>query len=122
MLLLYPRMLTITQKKVLHLHSTMLLLYLLWLLHRDPGIRIYIPLCFYFIGADDGHKCASVIFTFHYASTLSVAPLSKKKCTSIYIPLCFYFIQQMIIKPEGLQNIYIPLCFYFIHTCRSDDP
>ena len=34
---------------------------------------IYIPLCFYFIGAALGKGAAAVPFTFHYASTLSKA-------------------------------------------------
>ena len=53
------------------LHSTMLLLY-----HRQPEMTvrlwwIYIPLCFYFIGCPAMLRCTAMLFTFHYASTLS---------------------------------------------------
>ena len=55
----------------IHLHSTMLLLYLLSVALRSQIRLIYIPLCFYFI------------------CRLSHCPY---KPFSIYIPLCFYFI------------------------------
>ena len=98
----------------LHLHSTMLLLYL-------------IPV--------DTAPTTISIFTFHYASTLSerVPGVWSYKCNlhstmlllyperrrglfkrwMIYIPLCFYFMKN---KPCGIRpgHIYIPLCFYFI--------
>ena len=74
MLLLYPALKIICHTIGIYLHSTMLLLY-----HgRNPptyqGLRIYIPLCFYFI------------------QTLSMI-LICRKC--IYIPLCFYFIDDL---------------------------
>ena len=55
-----------------NLHSTMLLLYRLFLRLSVSGISIYIPLCFYFI---DVHTDRALS---HYI---------------IYIPLCFYFIR-----------------------------
>ena len=53
-----------------YLHSTMLLLYPILRLFPESSVKIYIPLCFYFIRGD---KLNSF-------------------CKEIYIPLCFYFI------------------------------
>ena len=55
----------------MYLHSIMLLLYL-----QDSSliticIRIYIPLCFYFIYFQEKFWLYLLLFTFHYASTLS---------------------------------------------------
>ena len=61
-------------------------------INRRPS-RIYIPLCFYFIGDFLDPSREHLI---------------------IYIPLCFYFISG---KSNGRKQwiiIYIPLCFYFI--------
>ena len=51
----------------------MLLLYRLT--YRDilPAITIYIPLCFYFIAGQSVNKNLDKLFTFHYASTLSLS-------------------------------------------------
>ena len=78
---------------------------------------IYIPLCFYFIVntaiaiscpfpnlhstmlllypiASHNFNSRSILFTFHYASTLSSTyPLDTLSANAIYIPLCFYFIK-----------------------------
>ena len=56
----------------LHLHSTMLLLYPWGDRVVFFELRIYIPLCFYFINL--GRDYINVVnkFTFHYASTLSL--------------------------------------------------
>ena len=75
MLLLYPSPFDLPRSNVSNLHSTMLLLY-----HKiQPKNRL-----------------PSVVFTFHYASTLSdgVNPLQGQVC-HIYIPLCFYFISRL---------------------------
>ena len=100
-------------------------------------ISIYIPLCFYFIAVNPLSSVTVMIFTFHYASTLSrlisffVVPqilftfhyastLSGcQGCNTgldclIYIPLCFYFIKSVLVRPAANISIYIPLCFYFI--------
>ena len=100
------------------------------------SIRIYIPLCFYFILPASSIPPESHQFTFHYASTLSTILILRNRTASsftfhyastlsrqafpclfpvrIYIPLCFYF----ILDREGHYCseclIYIPLCFYFI--------
>ena len=102
--------------QILHLHSTMLLLYpfqpfchiCLFLFIYIPlcfyfidlttsapsiFIFIYIPLCFYFIACFPSRTSWVISFTFHYASTLSQCwckRIQDRSC--IYIPLCFYFI------------------------------
>ena len=76
---------------------------------------IYIPLCFYFIDKLSGIGTALTVFTFHYASTLSVVDGKPYlSLPSIYIPLCFYFIVVGSEHIERVDAIYIPLCFYFI--------
>ena len=79
--------------KVANLHSTMLLLYpwlRLWLHH---AIRIYIPLCFYFIWVGHNNTPGHQL---HLHSTMLLlyrmigAPSAR--AFPIYIPLCFYFI------------------------------
>ena len=84
---------------VLHLHSTMLLLYLRSGCDGMAKIRIYIPLCFYFIRPQ---------------------VLQVPSPQVIYIPLCFYFIK--VVRPiQPVDNvIYIPLCFYFIEDVTSN--
>ena len=85
------------REQFLHLHSTMLLLYLCKEWFRTENNPIYIPLCFYFI-----------------AMTInSCMPLS-----CIYIPLCFYFIEVLLVLVSIAACIYIPLCFYFIPLIR----
>ena len=120
----------------------MLLLYRCNRLHADRFWFIYIPLCFYFIltplqdfqallvftfhyastlsSIFNGHNLFPCQFTFHYASTLSFAvniPCSNICC--IYIPLCFYFIPARFSNLSHFVNIYIPLCFYFIRVCHK---
>ena len=138
MLLLYQPARSSTLNHKYHLHSTMLLLYRS-LSRRCPRLllRIYIPLCFYFISSGSEESDLIKKFTFHYASTLSGiaaayatsyqhhlhstmlllyrerAVLDHRKFW-IYIPLCFYFIGlNNVFNSFGL-SIYIPLCFYFI--------
>ena len=57
-----------------NLHSTMLLLYLISLMLFTRPFFIYIPLCFYFIETLEVENIHPEIFTFHYASTLSISP------------------------------------------------
>ena len=120
-----------------YLHSTMLLLYLIFLFKTGHIKFIYIPLCFYFIPEHDACYFFSDLFTFHYASTLSrrLAERRSEQCinlhstmlllyqkwdwqklrkTQIYIPLCFYFILPVMHPTVCRKVIYIPLCFYFI--------
>ena len=117
MLLLYPRVSFPYNERDFYLHSTMLLLYHTARCHNCPHNRK---------------------FTFHYASTLScfLFQISSYICF-IYIPLCFYFIAwhypvliyndshlhstMLLLYPvtvNGIEartvKIYIPLCFYFI--------
>ena len=123
-----------------YLHSTMLLLYRRKTLIIPEGIWIYIPLCFYFIQGGSGSAAGWILFTFHYASTLSpdvsrpgdwspiftfhyASTLSywgsmiPVRWSQIYIPLCFYFITAASMMYMTRCTIYIPLCFYFIQIC-----
>ena len=58
---------------------------------------------------------SSPIFTFHYASTISLSsyPVAALEIY-LYIPLCFYYIMPLIIMHSRLSQLYIPLCFYYI--------
>ena len=59
----------------------MLLLYLNEIPDLTRTLSIYIPLCFYFIYANFSSICFLIVFTFHYASTLSASGLWK--CSGI---------------------------------------
>ena len=59
------------EKKAIHLHSIMLLLY------QDCCCQTQ----------------RAIEFTFHYASTLSTSKWRPERAIKIYIPLCFYFIK-----------------------------
>ena len=120
----------------LHLHSTMLLLYPWGDRVVFFELRIYIPLCFYFINL--GRDYINVVnkFTFHYASTLSLpyAFLILKHRNLHSTMLLLYRIDShrlgdqfrnlhstmLLLYHDGTCNrgvgtvIYIPLCFYFI--------
>ena len=93
MLLLYPALRHQKTSSHSHLHSTMLLLYRneisIW--HRIK--RIYIPLCFYFIGDPASPEAIESI---HLHSTMLLLYLQRinpiEEGEEIYIPLCFYFI------------------------------
>ena len=98
-----------------NLHSTMLLLYLFWIVWNVPlGRHLHSTMLLLYPAGNDGFT----VFTF------------------IYIPLCFYFIRNrnllfpairtdlhstmLLLYPHIFVvfvhplNIYIPLCFYFI--------
>ena len=60
-----------------NLHSTMLLLYPSSSSSLFQRFLIYIPLCFYFINNIYPFHSSLWKFTFHYASTLSLSPLSN---------------------------------------------
>ena len=72
-----------TKTDIQNLHSTMLLLYLSLIQPEHLLRKIYIPLCFYFIGF-------SALFFF-----LKIL---------IYIPLCFYFIADAVDYANGKQQ------------------
>ena len=93
MLLLYRKCKCIQDGKGCNLHSTMLLLYLRFVVLSVRRIIIYIPLCFYFI---------------------CIRPDVDGGMSVIYIPLCFYFICGTVFASGADSLIYIPLCFYFI--------
>ena len=146
MLLLYLTPETQEEIQKTHLHSTMLLLYHIWVLmlqakklvftfHYASTLSIarkhlifymcpiYIPLCFYFIHSDLPGCLCLCVFTFHYASTLSAITNSTPwTWSTIYIPLCFYFICISIHRADIWVDIYIPLCFYFITLSPSSIP
>ena len=81
-----------TNRPGIYLHSTMLLLYHYKIRNLDCLCIIYIPLCFYFIRKEPTYWGLTVMFTFHYASTLSKREYKRTFRTGVYIPLCFYFI------------------------------
>ena len=76
---------------------------------------IYIPLCFYFINIGTAGSFYDIIFTFHYASTLSETADCRGVCSLIYIPLCFYF----ILMPVGHWSVYSPFTFHYASTLSS---
>ena len=75
MLLLYRIMQEYPSGNRSHLHSTMLLLYLMQRVRLGEINPIYIPLCFYFIFNPASSIIFPTLFTFHYASTLSVTDM-----------------------------------------------
>ena len=105
-----------------NLHSTMLLLY-----HNLYGSTaldeiIYIPLCFYFIDiADAMFECGMTIYIPLCFYFISCCLEAVQGCDLIYIPLCFYFIRWRVVRSVCRGMIYIPLCFYFIadERCRK---
>ena len=99
---------------VSNLHSTMLLLYQVSLMAKGKYEYIYIPLCFYFIPVPSLYFPALVIFTFHYASTLSTVPLGSTLHRSNLHSTMLLLYQGRSGSPRPTYPIYIPLCFYFI--------
>ena len=128
--------------KIMHLHSTMLLLY-----PKNPAIFKSFSSLFTFHYAStlssvvDSTVFGAPIFTFHYASTLSQgscrysegeeeftfhyastlsngSEFSFSAISLIYIPLCFYFIENSRYFRNTSDCIYIPLCFYFIRMLK----
>ena len=158
MLLLYLFSTVLLYNLVISLHSTMLLLYLTSSLKESSPFRLYIPLCFYYIeefcilrGVKsflyiplcfyyilyNGRVLRSpVIFTFHYASTISVSSI----CPGIWFSsFTFHYAStissddivkaffnptlhstMLLLYPTAWQageleiHLYIPLCFYYI--------
>ena len=99
---------------LLHLHSTMLLLYLIVVDLVLCSAVIYIPLCFYFISFRSFSSASSVNLHSTMLLLYLLSLLSGRCYDQIYIPLCFYFIgvrKDLLVYHSA---IYIPLCFYFI--------
>ena len=100
---------------LLNLHSTMLLLY------RFPPLSICISIIFTFHYASTLSSISSssrlciAWFTFHYASTLSSERLSE---FSSSFSFTFHYASTLSFAQRSLcavcTLIYIPLCFYFI--------
>ena len=99
MLLLYRQPSSPSHLRFLNLHSTMLLLY-----RRGP--------------VDDEN--GRVVFTFHYASTLSLARVECIFSVPIYIPLCFYFILTYI--PHSLVLLHLHSTMLLLYRIRSIYP
>ena len=144
MLLLYRRCPLFPRHVQIDLHSTMLLLYRWKRFCGESQSAIYIPLCFYFIKecmmAYDGsvqhlhstmlllypYRSAcmrrfSMIFTFHYASTLS-----GNRYENFLLGFLFTFHYASTLSGRTGRNnsnsqIYIPLCFYFIQSLSDED-
>ena len=55
-------------------------------------------------------------FTFHYASTISRRWCGSTSDFCLYIPLCFYYIMEATGKHQRIFYLYIPLCFYYIRN------
>ena len=125
-----------------NLHSTMLLLYLFAVSPKSTRIKIYIPLCFYFIGGATGTDNNNEKFTFHYASTLSGVSrlcintpqhLHSTMLLLYLISLCrslnlvvftFHYASTLSKQQQSqtlIENIYIPLCFYFIENLNYQE-
>ena len=74
------------------LHSNMFLLFARVLVAILLTSIIYIPICFYYFGKQDGGLCVK----------------------HIYIPICFYYLKSLEIFTPPLL-IYIPICFYYFN-------
>ena len=120
MLLLYQFLRSPWYDLILYLHSTMLLLYLI------PPARPENSIIFTFHYASTLSETEvpkivdSVIFTFHYASTLSdhAAHLVSVHLGHLHSTmLLLYQIPRRY--GSGRISIYIPLCFYFISFVKS---
>ena len=109
MLLLYLRMDSGDPQLFVDLHSTMLLLY-----PNTPYadmsrlLPIYIPLCFYFIIDACVGFFTRLIFTFHYASTLSH---TGGRWFWVHYLFTFHYASTL-----SLQNITQSLGFYHLHS------
>ena len=108
---------------VTDLHSTMLLLYPGLLSDKTGKSYIYIPLCFYFIATGQFGELLDRLFTFHYASTLSVL---LRRLLQLFLYL--HSTMLLLYRREKAKmfwrfpRIYIPLCFYFISDKHPKDP
>ena len=138
MLLLYHSRIHYVRCIWLDLHSTMLLLYRMCLFYsRTLTNDLHSTMLLLYRCSSTETLCNCILFTFHYASTLSICLMKwswkEREFTFhyastlsfipdyfvevdffIYIPLCFYFILIREMRQEAQEIIYIPLCFYFI--------
>ena len=117
MLLLYRDGVVILILTFFNLHSTMLLLYLNTDLKMILSLLIF---TFHYASTLSNNYDLNVfngfVFTFHYASTLSIFVRSAASL------LCHLHSTMLLLYPSParfpamLKSIYIPLCFYFIHV------
>ena len=144
MLLLYPLR---NPKNQLHLQIYIpLCFYFICIFWRSRlrRIIIYIPLCFYFILILATSYQPLYLFTFHYASTLSVIiiqvilMLANLHSTMLLLYLrghrphpgagqfTFHYASTLSpgqpADPPVQETIYIPLCFYFIEHSLAQLP
>ena len=112
-----------------HLHSTMLLLYLIsnaccpvfsvFTFHyastlsvpedlaRQYRLYLHSTMLLLYLNTICVFASTSPIFTFHYASTLSAIALVAPAIQNlIYIPLCFYFILQALDAMREMSNLH----------------
>ena len=54
-----------------------------------------------------------ILFTFHYASTLSMTDFRRPAYSVIYIPLCFYFIH---LRFQGALHVLLQFTFHYAST------
>ena len=92
----------------LYLHSIMLLLYQMFGNSRKTLLLIYIPLCFYFIDSVYGHEIIIVVFTFHYASTLSLFPAGR---TRLFLLFTFHYASTL--SPCVYLCVFVDVLFTF---------
>ena len=100
-------------RRIHHLHSIMLLLYRVF--DKRAAIRwnIYIPLCFYFIGARDAATGLEQLFTFHYASTLSKLKIIRIKPFNQFT---FHYASTLSRKAQAVFGTTIEFTFHYAST------
>ena len=135
MLLLYQTPPALCYVSDRNLHSTMLLLYLYflngfgydsniyiplcfyfisWCLLRKTGCGpIYIPLCFYFIEPLVIQTINGVLFTFHYASTLSIYSLQSFYPST---PFTFHYASTLSYTCPTIQSLLYKFTFHYAST------
>ena len=97
-------------RSLLTLHSIMLLLYREGEILLRIRYTLYIPLCFYFIEEPFYFFYLSPIFTFHYASTLS---LGTAFCVLTSIFFTFHYASTLSIR-QNFFSLPVSSLFHFI--------
>ena len=83
---------------------------------------IYIPLCFYFILTKSTKSSCNCLFTFHYASTLSLISTQNTSHNHNLHSTMLLLYHHITAIWHSVIVIYIPLCFYFIGWSRRWKP
>ena len=98
----------------------MLLLYRTFFCSNCKISWLYIPLCFYYIKQSFSVILKSTNFTFHYASTISLAsPSNTMSVSSLHSTMLLLYLIGLRDKETGREYLYIPLCFYYIITPKK---